>query len=212
MPAGLQGKTIDDVEVGEPLGRSWILLGGLIPVDFDDLRLVELEPGRRFLERSRTLTFSRLATRARGRARGRGELPGHRSARLRASPGACLAAGLVAARADDRRRPFSASSSAAGAPSLRGAARSTRRGGRRQQDRDRRRAASYRSAGEASELVSLRQLGVLAGEHLGQGDHHLALLPGRVVLHLAVDHVDAAPVGDRLEDLLGELDLVGRAG
>ena len=58
MPAGLQGKTIDDVEVGAPLGRSWILLGGLIPVDFDDLRLVELEPGRRFLERSRTLTFS----------------------------------------------------------------------------------------------------------------------------------------------------------
>ena len=58
MPAGLQGKTIDDVEIGAPLGRSWILLGGLIPVDFDDLRLVELEPGRRFLERSRTLTFS----------------------------------------------------------------------------------------------------------------------------------------------------------
>jgi hypothetical protein len=58
MPAGLRGKTIDDVEVGAPLGRSWILLGGLVPVDFDDLRLVELEPGRRFLERSRTLSFS----------------------------------------------------------------------------------------------------------------------------------------------------------
>ena len=40
------------------LGRSWILLGGLLPVDYDDLKLAELEPGRRFLERSRTLTFS----------------------------------------------------------------------------------------------------------------------------------------------------------
>jgi hypothetical protein len=58
MPAAVRGKTIDDVEVGASLGRSWILVGGLVPVDFDDLRLVELEPGRRFLERSRTLSFS----------------------------------------------------------------------------------------------------------------------------------------------------------
>jgi ligand-binding SRPBCC domain-containing protein len=58
MPASLRDRTIDDVTVGEPLGRSWILLGGVIPVDFDDLCLVELEPGRRFRERSRTLAFS----------------------------------------------------------------------------------------------------------------------------------------------------------
>jgi ligand-binding SRPBCC domain-containing protein len=58
MPAGLRGKTVDTVEVGVPLGRSWILLGGFLPVDYDDLRLAELEPGRRFLERSRTLAFS----------------------------------------------------------------------------------------------------------------------------------------------------------
>jgi ligand-binding SRPBCC domain-containing protein len=58
MPPGLRGKTIDDVEVGVPLGRSWILLGRVLPVDYDDLCLAELEPGRRFLERSRTLTFS----------------------------------------------------------------------------------------------------------------------------------------------------------
>jgi ligand-binding SRPBCC domain-containing protein len=58
MPRGLRGKTIDDVEVGVPLGRSWILLGGVIPVDYDDLCLAELEPGRRFLERSRTLSFA----------------------------------------------------------------------------------------------------------------------------------------------------------
>ena len=57
MPRGLRGKTIDDVQVGVPLGRSWILLGRILPVDYDDLRLVELEPGRRFLERSKTASF-----------------------------------------------------------------------------------------------------------------------------------------------------------
>ena len=56
--------------------------------------------------------------------------------------------------------------------------------------------------------VGLGQLGVLLGQHLGEVDHHLALLPGGVVLHLAVDHVHAAAVGDRLDHLLGERDLV----
>src|SRR2546423_11335262 len=58
------------------------------------------------------------------------------------------------------------------------------------------------------EPVGLGQLGVLLRQHLGQLDHHLALLPGGVVLHLAVDHVHAATVGDRLDHLLGERDLV----
>jgi ligand-binding SRPBCC domain-containing protein len=58
MPPKLRGRTIDDVPVGEPLGRSWILLLGLIPVDFDDLALAELEPGRRFLERSKMASLS----------------------------------------------------------------------------------------------------------------------------------------------------------
>jgi hypothetical protein len=58
MPRDLRGKTIDDVEVGVPLGRSWILLFGFLPVDYDDLLLAELGPGHRFLERSSTLTMS----------------------------------------------------------------------------------------------------------------------------------------------------------
>jgi ligand-binding SRPBCC domain-containing protein len=58
MPAGLRGKTVETVELGVSLGRSWILLGGVLPVDYDDLCLAELEPGRRFLERSSTLTFA----------------------------------------------------------------------------------------------------------------------------------------------------------
>ena len=57
MPRGMATATIDDVAVGEPLGRSWILLGGLVPVDYDDLFLAELEPGRRFRERSSTSTL-----------------------------------------------------------------------------------------------------------------------------------------------------------
>jgi hypothetical protein len=47
---------LNDVPVGEPLGRCWVLLFGLIPVDYDDLMIVRLEPGRGFLERSRMLS------------------------------------------------------------------------------------------------------------------------------------------------------------
>lgn len=54
MPKGIgPGMTIEQAPLGETLGRSWILLGGFIPVDYDDLCLVELEPGTRFLERSK---------------------------------------------------------------------------------------------------------------------------------------------------------------
>lgn len=38
---------------GRKLFRSWLLLFGVLPVEYDDLTLVEVEPGRRFLERSR---------------------------------------------------------------------------------------------------------------------------------------------------------------
>lgn len=41
---------------GRALFRSWLLLGGLVPVEYDDLVMAEFEPGRRFLERSSMLT------------------------------------------------------------------------------------------------------------------------------------------------------------
>ena len=41
---------------GERLFRSWLLLGGLLPLDYDDVAFVELDRGRRFLERSRLLS------------------------------------------------------------------------------------------------------------------------------------------------------------
>jgi ligand-binding SRPBCC domain-containing protein len=49
--AGLAGVTI-----GERLCRSWILLLGVIPVDYDDITVVELDPPHGFLERSPMLS------------------------------------------------------------------------------------------------------------------------------------------------------------
>lgn len=56
VPRGVERLDPETVELGKPLGRSWILLFGLIPFEYDDITLVELEPGRRFLERSPMLT------------------------------------------------------------------------------------------------------------------------------------------------------------
>jgi hypothetical protein len=58
VPSGLRGATIADLEPGVPAGRSWVLLGGVIPVDYDDLCLAEIEPPHRFLERSRMGSMS----------------------------------------------------------------------------------------------------------------------------------------------------------
>jgi hypothetical protein len=57
-PRALRGATIGDLEPGVPAGRSWLLLGGVLPVDYDDLCLVEIEPPRRFLERSRMASMA----------------------------------------------------------------------------------------------------------------------------------------------------------
>ena len=56
FPAGLSTLAAEDVALGQPLGRCWMLLFGALPVDYDDLTLMEIEPGRRFLERSELLT------------------------------------------------------------------------------------------------------------------------------------------------------------
>jgi hypothetical protein len=47
---------LNSIEVGKPIGRSWVLLLGLIPIDYDEINLVELQPGRGFVERSRMLS------------------------------------------------------------------------------------------------------------------------------------------------------------
>jgi ligand-binding SRPBCC domain-containing protein len=56
LPPGVEQLDPESIELGKPIGRSWILLFGLLPLDYDDVTLVSLEPGRRFLERSRMLS------------------------------------------------------------------------------------------------------------------------------------------------------------
>jgi hypothetical protein len=56
VPRGLGDFGLDDVELGRPLGRSWVLLFGVIPFDYDEICLERVEPGHGFLERSRMLT------------------------------------------------------------------------------------------------------------------------------------------------------------
>lgn len=58
IPRGMQGKDIDDLPIGRAIGRSWILLFGCVPVDFDNITIAELEEGRRFLEKSTMLSMS----------------------------------------------------------------------------------------------------------------------------------------------------------
>ena len=72
---------------GRPLFRSTLLLAGLIPIDWSDLTLVELDRGRRFLERS-TMATQRIweherlleplpeGTRITDRLRWQGRFPG----------------------------------------------------------------------------------------------------------------------------------------
>lgn len=52
LPTGLD---VEHLSAG-PLGRSCVLLGGLIPIDYDDLVLEEVTPPRGFRERSRMLS------------------------------------------------------------------------------------------------------------------------------------------------------------
>lgn len=56
VPAGAQDFGLDDPEPGR-IGRSWLLLFGFLPFDYDDLTIVRLEPGRGFLERSSMLSM-----------------------------------------------------------------------------------------------------------------------------------------------------------
>lgn len=54
VPPGLDDLDLTSVRPG-PLGRSWILLFGLLPVDYDEIGLERVD-GRGFLERSTMLS------------------------------------------------------------------------------------------------------------------------------------------------------------
>jgi ligand-binding SRPBCC domain-containing protein len=59
MPRAVAGLTVETLPLGRPVGRAWLRLFGLVPFDFDHLTIVELEAGRRFLERSTMLSMRR---------------------------------------------------------------------------------------------------------------------------------------------------------
>jgi ligand-binding SRPBCC domain-containing protein len=54
-PQALRRLTPEAFPVGRTAFRSWLLLFGLVPVEFDDFMLVELEPGHGFSEVSQQL-------------------------------------------------------------------------------------------------------------------------------------------------------------
>jgi hypothetical protein len=55
-PHRLREQGLSGVTVGERVCRSWILLLGVVPVDYDDITLERLEPPQGFLERSTMLS------------------------------------------------------------------------------------------------------------------------------------------------------------
>lgn len=55
VPRGLDGLDLHALQPG-PVGRSWILLFGVIPVDYDEIGLERVDAGRGFLERSTMLS------------------------------------------------------------------------------------------------------------------------------------------------------------
>jgi hypothetical protein len=56
IPEGMEdGLDPGAIELGRPIGRSWILLFGLLPFEYDDITIVRMER-RGFLERSKLLT------------------------------------------------------------------------------------------------------------------------------------------------------------
>jgi hypothetical protein len=52
----LRERGIAHVRVGERVHRSWVLLLGVLPIDYDDITLERLDPPRGFLERSTMLS------------------------------------------------------------------------------------------------------------------------------------------------------------
>jgi ligand-binding SRPBCC domain-containing protein len=56
-PSDIRDIDPEQVPLGRRWFRSWVLLFGVVPVDYDDLTIMEIEVGRRFLERSSMATM-----------------------------------------------------------------------------------------------------------------------------------------------------------
>ena len=55
-PADVDALRPEDIVPGQRLFRSWVLLFGLIPFDYDDITIERIEPGHGFHERSKMLS------------------------------------------------------------------------------------------------------------------------------------------------------------
>lgn len=55
-PRSLREHGLTSVTIGERVCRSWVLLFGVLPVDYDDITLERLDPPLSFLERSTMLS------------------------------------------------------------------------------------------------------------------------------------------------------------
>ena len=58
-PPGLDRLDAQDVPLGRPVFRSWLMLFGLVPFDYDDVTFKSIDPGRGFYESSRMLSQRR---------------------------------------------------------------------------------------------------------------------------------------------------------
>lgn len=52
MPGRYRGASLTEVPVHQQLGKAWLRLGGVLPVEYDDLYLIEVDAPFRFHERS----------------------------------------------------------------------------------------------------------------------------------------------------------------
>jgi ligand-binding SRPBCC domain-containing protein len=59
MPRGAKSLTVDNVPIGETIGRAWLRLFGVVPFDYDRLTIAELVPGRSFDEQSTMMSMRR---------------------------------------------------------------------------------------------------------------------------------------------------------
>lgn len=59
LPPHLAAGTLSHAPLGVPLGRAWLRAFGVVPVEWDDILLAEVEPGRRFREVSSMMTARR---------------------------------------------------------------------------------------------------------------------------------------------------------
>jgi hypothetical protein len=57
-PRSFRERSLFQAPVGRPLFRSWLLLGGVVPVDFDHLAFESVDPQSGFVESSTMLTMA----------------------------------------------------------------------------------------------------------------------------------------------------------